>query len=86
MTAVVSVWIKKILSKLVDFCVAILILRMKENMQHFQHIMCYYFKKGKNATETQKKICAVYRVCAVTDQTCQKWFVKFLGTIDILAK
>ena len=29
------------------------------------------------ATETQKKICAVYGEGAVTDQTCQKWFVKF---------
>ena len=39
--------------------------------------MLYYFKKGKNATETYKKICAVYGEGAVTDQTCQKWFVKF---------
>ena len=40
--------------------------------------MLYYFKKGKNATETQKKkICAVYGEDAVTDWTCQKWFVKF---------
>ena len=37
----------------------------------------YYFKKGKNATETQKKICAVYGEGAVTDRTCQKWFAKF---------
>ena len=48
--------------------------------------MLYYFKKDKNATETQNKICAVYGEGAVTDQTCQKWFVKLLGTIDILAK
>ena len=46
--------------------------------------MLYYFKKGKNATETQ--ICAVYGEGAVTDGTCQKWFVKFLGTIDIFAQ
>ena len=39
--------------------------------------MLYYFKKVKNATETHKKICAVYGKGAVTDQTCQKWFVKF---------
>ena len=39
--------------------------------------MFYYFKKGKNATEMQKKICAVYGEGAVTDQTCQKWFAKF---------
>ena len=39
--------------------------------------MLYYFKKGKNTTEMQEKICAVYGEGAVTDQTCQKWFVKF---------
>ena len=69
-----------------NFCVAILILKMEENMQHFQHIMLYNFKKGKNITEMQKKICAVYGEGAVTDRMCQKWFVKFLGSIDILAK
>ena len=68
---------KKKLSQLVNFCVAILILKVEEKKQHFQHIMLYYFKKGKNATETQKNICAVYGEGAVTDQTCQKWFVKF---------
>ena len=61
-------------------------LKMVENMQHFQHIMLYYFKKSKNATEMQKKICTVYGEGAVNDQMCQKWFAKFLGTTDILAK
>ena len=28
--------------------------------QHFWPIMLYYFKKGKNTTETQKKICLQY--------------------------
>ena len=46
-------------------------------MQYFWHIMLYYFKKGKNATEMQKKICAVYGEGAVTDGMCQKWFAKF---------
>ena len=55
-------------------------------MQHLQHIMLYYFKKGKNAMKHTKKICAVYGEGAVTDQMCQKWFVKFLGGIDVLAK
>ena len=59
---------------------------MKADTQHFWCIMLYCFKKGKNATATQEKICAVYGEGAVTDQICQKWFVKFLGTIDILAK
>ena len=39
--------------------------------------MLYYFKKGKNTTEMQKTICAVYGEGAVTDRTCQKWFAKF---------
>ena len=51
---VISVCIKK-LSELVNFYAAILILKMEENIQHFQHIMLYYFKKGNNATEMQKK-------------------------------
>ena len=55
-------------------------------MEDFQHIVLYYFKRGKNTTETQEKICAVYGEGAVTDQMCQKWFVKLLGTVDILAK
>ena len=59
---------------------------MEENKQHFQHSILYYYKKGKNATEMPKKICAVCGEGAVTDQMCQKWFVKFLGTIDILDK
>ena len=39
--------------------------------------MLYYFKKGKNTMGAQEKICAVYGEDAMTDQTCQKWFVKF---------
>ena len=66
--------------KLVSFCVATLILKMEENKWHFLHkyILCfYYFKKGKNATERQKKICAVYGEDAVTDRMCQKLCAKF---------
>ena len=40
--------------------------------------MLYQFKKGKNATEMQKKkVCVVYGQGTVTDQMCQKWFAKF---------
>ena len=39
--------------------------------------MLYYFKKGKNATKMQKKVCAVYGQGAVTDRMCQQWFAKF---------
>ena len=79
----------KTISKLVTFCVAVLILKMEENTQHFQHITLYYFKRGKNATETYtKKICVLYGEGAVTDRMCQKWFKwfeKILGTIETLA-
>ena len=64
-----------------NFYAVILILKMEENMQHFRHIMLYYFKKGKNVTKRQKN-----REGAVADQTCQTWFTKILGTIDILGK
>ena len=50
---------------------------MEENIQHFWHIRLYYFKKGKNTTERQKKTCAAYGEGAVTDPRCQKWFAKF---------
>ena len=58
---------------------------MEEHKHHFQHSMLYYFKKGKKH-KWNSKICAVYGDGAVTDWTCQKWFAKFLGTIDFLAK
>ena len=52
-----------------NFCVVIIVLKMEENTQHFQDVMLYYFKKGKNTTEMQKtkKICVVYGEGAVTD-------------------
>ena len=34
----------------------------------------------------KKKICAVYGEGAVTDRPCQKWFVKFLVAVNVLAK
>ena len=61
-------------------------LKMEEDMSHLWHITLYYVKNGKNSTEMQKKICAAYGEDAVADRTCQKWFAKFLGTVDILAK
>ena len=75
-TAVISVCIKKT-SKLVNFCTAILILKIEENTQHFRHIMLYYFKKGKNATEMPKKDgCSVWGRCCA-GRMCPKWFATF---------
>ena len=50
-----------------NFCVAILILKMEESMQHFQYIMHYDFKKGNNTIEPQAEICALYGEGAETD-------------------
>ena len=50
---------------------------MEENMQHFQLIMLCYFKRGKNATEMQKKICAVYGEGAGTDWHVKRGFAEF---------
>ena len=72
--------LKKLIKILVNFCAAILILKMKEVMQCFQHIVLYYFKKGKNTTETQKKPfvqCTEKGEGPVTDQMCPKCFAKF---------
>ena len=52
------------------------LLKIEENKQHCWHITLYC-KKGKNATETQKKICAANGEGAVPDATCQRWFVRF---------
>ena len=44
-----------LLVKMKKCLLAILILKIEENRQHFWHIMLYYFKENKNATEMQKK-------------------------------
>ena len=54
-TAVMALSIKYIFKKLANFCIAILILKMEENMQHFGHIMLYYFKKGKKEWKCRKQ-------------------------------
>ena len=60
-----------------NFCVAILILKIEENTPTFLAYYAYYFKKGKIATEMQEATYAVYGEGAMTDRMCQKWFVKF---------
>ena len=44
--------------------------------------MLCYFKKGKNAMETQKKICAVYGEGAVTDGMCRNGLQSFMLEIS----
>ena len=68
---------------MVNFCAAILILKMEEDMQHFG-ILCFIIsRKVKMQLKCTKKICAVYGEGAVTDRMCQKWFVKFLVLLTL---
>lgn len=54
------------------------------NIVHYRHILLYYFKKGKRAADTHKKICRVYGDDALTERVCQKWYAKFRsGDFDV---
>ena len=44
------------------------------------------FQERYKGNWNAKIIRSVYGEGAVTDLMCQKWFAKFLGTIDIVAK
>ena len=68
-----------------DFCAAILMLKMEEDTQHFWCIMLSYFKKGKNATDAKKDFCNMEKVLWLTE-CVTSGLQTFLVTIDILAK
>ena len=75
-TNVISARIKK-KSKLVNFCVSTLMLKMEGNKQHFG-ILCFIIsRKVKMQLNTVQKMCAEYGEGAVTDQICQRCFAKF---------
>ena len=41
-------------------------------------MLCFIISKTiKTELKHTKKVCAVYGEWAVTDRTCQKWFMKF---------
>ena len=50
---------------------------MKERDAHFRHILLYYFRKGKKASQAHKKLYAVYKNEALKERQCQNWFAKF---------
>ncbi|CAK9806456.1 Mariner Mos1 transposase [Anthophora plagiata] len=57
---------------------------METNNVHYRHILLYYFKKGKHAADTHKKIYRVYGDDALTERVCQKWYANFRsGNFDI---
>ena len=60
-----------------NFCVAILILKIEEKSNIFG-ILCFITsRKVKVQLKCKKKICAVYGESAATDWTYEKWFAKF---------
>jgi len=52
-------------------------LNMEENKVHFRHLMLFFYRKGKNATQAANKICAVYGEGAVAERIVRKWFARF---------
>lgn len=50
---------------------------MEKQDAHFRHILLYYFRKGKNASQAHKKLCAVCGNEALKERQCQNWFAKF---------
>ena len=50
---------------------------------HFRHILLYYFRKGKNAVQAQKRYYDVYGEKTLTERQCQ-WFAHFRsGDFDL---
>ena len=50
---------------------------MENQKEHYRHILLFYFRKGKNASQAHKKLCAVYSDEALKERQCQNWFYKF---------
>ena len=50
---------------------------MDDNKVHFRHLVLFFYRKGKNATQAANKICAVYDEGAVAERTVRKWFARF---------
>ena len=65
--SVIPVCIFFLIIKTGEFLCSYFNIEDRRKRQYFWNFMLYYFKKGKNATETQKKICAMYGEGAATD-------------------
>ena len=52
-------------------------LNMESDKQHFQHILRFYYRKGKNAVQVRKKLTDVCGKGVLTVSQCQNWFAKF---------
>ncbi|XP_054739568.1 uncharacterized protein LOC129245432 [Anastrepha obliqua] len=50
---------------------------MEKKKEYLRCLMLFYFRKNKTATDTKRKICAVYGDDAVSERVVQIWFSKF---------
>ena len=50
---------------------------MECKIEHFRHILLFYFRKGKNATQATKKLFNVYSDKSLKDRQCRNWCDKF---------
>jgi len=53
------------------------VLKMSKNKEEIWHILKFYYKKKKIATQTTKKICNVYGHDAISVRVVQSWFKRF---------
>lgn len=52
--------------------------------EEIRYVMLYYYRKGKNAAKTARKICDLYGPDAVSTRTAQEWFSRFRsGNFDV---
>ena len=50
---------------------------MEIPLGHFRHIFPFYFRKGKNAAQSERKLCGVYGDEYLIERQCQNWFARF---------
>ena len=51
---------------------------------HSHHILLFYFRKGKNATQAHRKLCGVYGDECLSGGLCQNSFARFRsGNFDV---
>ena len=56
----------------------------RDQKVHFRHLLFYGFRRGLNACETAREICAVYGEARVSNRIAQEWFAKFrMGCCDL---
>ena len=57
---------------------------MDDQNLHYRHILLFYLKKGKNASQVFNKVCSVYGKDAISLRSYQRWFEKFwLGKLSV---